>query len=134
MNFINIILTALLFFGVGAGWYTIFAKQWLTTRDINPDTFNPQDNKYWKEPWPYIATMVVLLILSAVVEYIVIATNTKGFINGALLGFILWLGFSISTLIVHSSYEDKKIGYIVFNGAYFLIGIVLTAAIHATNR
>lgn len=128
INYIAVLVSAVVFWIIGAVWYGVFSKQWLNAIDKKKEDL--QNMKNMPTSWfPYPLSFVVIAIamwtlaaLKVELEY-----DTAG--QGALLGFAAWGGFVATISLLHSGYEDKKWSLFLINGGYTLIGFVVGGAI-----
>src|SRR3954449_12654463 len=95
-----IILATVVYFGVGALWYSpvMFAKMWM-------EEIKLKKNEMTMAAPAMVTTALAELVLVLVAAYLVHATGTHGWLSGARLGLLLWLGFAATTALVNSTFQ-----------------------------
>jgi Protein of unknown function (DUF1761) len=132
LNFLAIIATGIIHFGIGAIWYISLEKQWL--KALGKTKEEAENPKNWTKIEPYIFTFASSFIITAVTAYIISLTPIKTIAEGAVFGFILWLGYVFTSTVTHYSYGDKKKSLIAIDSGYFLVSFVVVSAILAVWR
>ncbi|HVQ44637.1 MAG TPA: DUF1761 domain-containing protein [Candidatus Saccharimonadia bacterium] len=126
ISFWWVLLAAVVYFGIGAVWYSpvMFSKMWaeeIKRKKADMTMALPA----------MVTTFVTILVLVGVEAWFVTATGTSGWMNGAMLGFKLWLGFAATTALINSSFQNGSMRLYAIDQGYHLIGIALAGAILA---
>jgi hypothetical protein len=133
LNYIAILVSTIIFFGIGAAWYGLLSKQWLNA--IEKTQKDLQNMKNMPTNWfPYVMSFIMIGLLNVTLAYFIAALDYTSALDGALLGATLWGGFTATSLLTHGGYEDKKFSAFFINGGYFLIGSILSGIILALWR
>jgi hypothetical protein len=119
INWLAVILATFASWALGAVWYMVLAKQWLASIGKTRDQISGKD------PTPYIWSVVVQLVmavaLAMLTPQIFGATNI---VTGLQAGFVLWLGFVITSMIQGHRYQGAKWSLTLIDGGY-LLGVLL---------
>ena len=129
LNWLAVIVAAVAWFILGALWYTPppMAKIWMEAGGIKV----PEDQK--PNPAVFLITLVAYLLTTILVGVLVAATGTDTVAEGVTLGLMLGVGFWIASYIIAATYEmkPKPLAYILFNGIYNTIAMVVVSVILA---
>jgi hypothetical protein len=119
-------LSVLVYFGIGAIWYSpiLFAKPW--AHELGKKAGDMADAKS-----AMIVTFLAMVLLVLVESYFVDSTGTHGLLQGAYLGFKLWLGFIFTTAAVNNAFQGASKKLFAIDQGYHLVGLVLAGAILA---
>jgi dipeptide/tripeptide permease len=126
VNWLAVILAAVAGMALGFVWYMVLGKQWMgalgkTREQIMSAAGNPAT--------PFIIAAVMQLVMAyflALLTPRVFGATTL--INGLMMGFWLWLGFVITTMIINHRYQGSKWSLTVIDGGY-LLGVLLLEGI-----
>ncbi|MCZ4289579.1 DUF1761 domain-containing protein [Hoeflea alexandrii] len=125
MNYLAILVAAIVAFAIGAVYYSTLSKQWMKAARINASGPKP--------------AMIELLVNSFVME-LILAFVTAGVIghlgfdqvtpmNGVISGLFIWAGFIFTTLSINQRYQGYGWDLTLIDGLHWLlvmIGIGLT--------
>ena len=125
MNYLAILVAAIVAFAIGAVYYSTLSKQWMKAARIDPSGPKP--------------VMVGLLVNSFVME-LILAFVTAGVIghlgagqvtpiNGVISGLFIWAGFIFTTMSINQRYQGFGWDLTLIDGLHWLlvmIGIGLT--------
>lgn len=125
MNYLAILVAAIVAFAIGAVYYSTLSKQWMKAARIDPSSSKP--------------AMVGLLVNSFVME-LILAFVTAGVIghlgfdqvtpmNGVISGLFIWAGFIFTTLSINQRFQGYGWDLTLIDGLHWLlvmIGIGLT--------
>jgi Protein of unknown function (DUF1761) len=126
-NNLSLIVAALILWFLGALWYSpvLFAKPWIAIIG----------RKSGEKPKGLavgmIGSLIGDLILAFVLAHVVGWSGAASFASGALVGFVVWLGFVVGPLYPQSVYEGRPFTYFAINAGYWLIGLVGVAGMLA---
>jgi len=121
-----VLLAAVVYFGVGAVWYSkvLFAKLWQEEVKLKKADMT-------MAPTAMATSFLAMLLLVIVEAWVVHATGTAGLAKGAWLGFKLWLGFAATTALINATFQNGSMRLYAIDQGYHLVGIVLAGAILA---
>jgi Protein of unknown function (DUF1761) len=128
MNYLAVLVAAVVGFVFGAVWYGVLGRQWLaaqgradaatTTRQMPPPLHLAIN---------FIALLVMAYLLAGLVGHLGAGQVTLK--NGAVSGFFLWLGFVLTTLVVNYLYQGRKPALMAIDGAHWLGVLLLEGAV-----
>jgi Protein of unknown function (DUF1761) len=111
---------------LGALWYSprLFARPWLAATGRTPEEISSAG-------LGYAISAVGALLGATVLSYIVDWAEAEDFIDGALLGGTVWLGFIATTLAVNTYFGGRPRNLWLIDNGYQLISYVLMGALLA---
>jgi Protein of unknown function (DUF1761) len=123
-----ILVSAVIQWLLGAVWYSpaLFAKPWMAALGITPD---PTKKKTMIVGM--IMSLIGSLVLSFVLLHVILWSGAGTWGTGALVGFILWLGFIASPTAAQNIYEGRPFRLFAINTGYWLVGMLITGALLA---
>ena len=119
-----IIVAAVVKFAIGWGWYSppVLGKRWA---ELSGQSMTDTSG--------LIPAMVAQIIGDLIMAYIlarfVVHYGATGLIDGAIVGFMAWLGFVATLMVASMFYEKKPAELVAINAGYQLVGIVVMGAI-----
>jgi hypothetical protein len=130
VNWWAIIVAAILRMVVGSVWYSpiAFVKPWQALTGVTPESMQKGLAR------AIVIDLVLSLVMAFAIANIVVAGNITGWLNGALAGFWLWLGFVVATHLPLWAYENRPLKLIAINAGSNLVSIVLMGALLAAWR
>ena len=135
INYLAIFVATIVFYILGAIYYSVIEKQYISAQETTKEKLlaNP---KWGGTIAPYIISFVFLLIMNIVFANLLslLTPANLSVSTGAWLGFLIWLGFVLPTITIFNAYENKTKTLTVINGAYFLVGLVISGIILAVIR
>jgi hypothetical protein len=124
VNWIAVVVATVASWALGAGWYMVFANQWLAAIGKTKDQINGKD------PTPYIFSVIVQLVMAFFVAALTPAlfgATTIG--SGIQTGALMWLGFVITSMIQGHRYEGAPWSRTLIDGGYLLAVLVVQGLI-----
>jgi hypothetical protein len=124
VNWLAVALAAAVAWAFGAAWYMVLARPWLAAIGKTPEDIDRTDYR------PYIWSIVCVLVMAYFVAMLtpLIAGSTT-LTNGLLVGAHLWLGFSITGMVLNHRYEGRSWTLTLINGGYLLAVLLIEGAI-----
>src|SRR5215469_14927082 len=125
MNYLAVVAAGVVYWLVQAGWYTVFAQQWLAgigkTRE--------QLSQGGESPLPYTVSLVCDIAVAYVLAWVVTRTGEHSLGRGVAVGTLLWLGLVATTMETNYIFEGRSIELFAINGGVALLGMLLMGAI-----
>jgi hypothetical protein len=125
VNWIAIIVAMIASMALGFGWYMLFARQWMGALGKTREQIMASGNT----ATPFIISALMQLVmaysLALFIPRIMGATNIS---NGLIVGFHLWLGFVITSMIINHRYQGSKWSLTLIDGGY-LLGVLLVQGV-----
>ena len=121
VNWIAIVVAMIASMALGFGWYMLLAKQWMgalgKTREQIVSEGNPAA--------PFIiAALMQLLMAYSLALFTPRLMGSMSVGNGLIVGFHVWLGFVITSMIINHRYQGSKWSLTLIDGGY-LLGVLL---------
>jgi heme/copper-type cytochrome/quinol oxidase subunit 2 len=129
-NWLAIIVAALVYFILGALWYSLFfQKPWMAGHNISPPT-TPEAKEQMKKTFPLlmIKTFVMNVVMAIAIGILVRRFGSMNVMAGAKLGLLL-SAIGIIPMAMSFMYLMKSFKIILIDGAYHLVGITLMTII-----
>src|SRR5262245_1489853 len=130
-KYLGILVAAIAAFAFGALWYgLLFGKQWLAARGLSEAEAK---TKTGPSARPFIVTFVALLVmalmLSGVLVHLALGGMAMSARTGAIAGFLLWLGFVITTMAVNHAFQGERPALTLIDGSHWLGVLLIQGAI-----
>lgn len=128
INYLAVVVAAIFSMVLGALWYSpvLFGKQWMKLSKVK---MNAEMKKKAKFSYigMFVGSIITALILSAVVDY----ANAATFLEGLLIGVLVWFGFVATTQIGAVLWEGKPKALFLLNTAFSLVNYAIVGGIVA---
>ena len=126
VNWIAVVVAAVASMALGAVWYMVLAKQWMAALGKTREQVMAGSGG---NVTPFVIAFVMQLVmaysLALFVPRIMGATTVA---NGLIVGFHVWIGFVITSMIINHRYQGNKWSLTVIDGGY-LLGVLLVQAV-----
>jgi len=114
---------------VGMIWYgPLFGKVWMKLVGITKRDMKKAQKGMWKR---YLTAFIAAGIMSYILGIFVIWTEAITWQAGAVLGFLMWLGFLATTMLNVVLWENKSIKLYVINASMYLVSLTIIGAVLA---
>lgn len=125
VNIWAVLVATIVYFVIGALWYSVlFGKQWMKLSGITKESMEGSGRVA-----PYVATLLLLLILSYVLAHMVAFADAATIGEGMTMGAWLWLGFVATIMLIDAIYAGRSYKLTAINAGYHLVGMMAAAAI-----
>ena len=130
INYWAVLVAAIIRMAVGFVWYSppMFLKPWQALTGVTPETMRAGLGK------AMAVDIIGSLIMAFALANIIGASGIIDWLNGALAGFWVWLGFMATLLVSLWGYENRSLKLIGINLGNNLIALVLMGALLAVWR
>jgi hypothetical protein len=130
INWWAVIVAALIRIAVGFIWYSPFAflKPWQGMTGVTQETMRAGT------PKAVGIDVAMSLIMAFALANIVGASGITDWVNGALAGFWVWLGFVFTSFFVLWAYENRPLQLVAINTGHNLVALILMGALLAGWR
>ena len=128
MNYIAVIVVAVISFLLGALWYSpvLFYKPWLKASGKTEE-----EMKSGIKPVTYVLTFIAWLIASYVLAVFVDYSGSPTFGYGMLAGFLCWFGFAAATSLIHHLFAQRSLATWLIDTGYVLVAFLISGGILA---
>lgn len=122
VNWIAVIVATVASMALGAGWYMVLANQWM-------GALGKTREQIMAGSGGNIAPFIIAAIMQFNMAYALALFTPKlmgsmSVSNGLIVGFHLWLGFVITSMIINHRYQGSKWSLTLIDGGY-LLGVLL---------
>jgi hypothetical protein len=127
VNLLAVLIAAVINMVIGAFWYSpmMFAKSWMAALGKTEEEIKSSSS-----PGPiYAINTIGNLVLAYVLAHIVRYVQASNAMQGAQVGFWIWLGFLVPVLLTVYMFEGRKIKLYFIYISYQLIALVLEGII-----
>ena len=128
MNYLAVVIAAVVAWLAGAGWYMILGKTWMSAVGITPEKMAEARNQpgaFLPMIYAFVAELVMAWVLAGVLGHLGPLTLRSGVISAA----FCWLGFVITTLLVNNSFARRDWRLVWIDGGHWLLVLLLMGAI-----
>jgi hypothetical protein len=110
---------------VGFVWYApqVFGRRWATAAGIEL----PQPGQV--QPTTYVAAIVIALVTAYVLTVLISGVGATKLVDGAIVGFLAWLGFVAPWLGSGVFFERRPTEWWLINAGQALVSLVVMGAI-----
>lgn len=126
INYITLLISALVGFGIGSFWYSpfLFGKEWMEGRNISKDDI--KTNSVFRS---YIVQFISSVITFFVLGFIINSVGVTNSSEGAFIGALAWLGFIIPTSISGLLWKKESWTLFLIDTVYYLLILTIGGAI-----
>jgi hypothetical protein len=125
VSWLAVIVAAIANIVIGFIWYLpqVFGSRWSALSGL------PLPTPTKVPPMTIVAGVVVALVAAYVLALVEQLAGAKGLADGAVLGFLAWIGFVATTSYASVLWEGRPIAYWAINAGSLLVGFVVMGAI-----
>ena len=129
LNYLAILVTAVVIFVIGALWYTVlFGKAWLAAHAYTPEQIEGMKQGMGRT---YGLSFLCYLVLAGVMDLLIVLLGITAATGGAKLGAVCWLGFVATIGLTANLYSNKRLATYLIDAAYQLVFMVVAGVILA---
>ncbi len=123
---VAVIIGALVWFVIGAGWYNLLSAPWLqgigkTMEQVQKESGGPTQ--------PMLTGFVAILVMCYVLAWLIGRLNERTLAGGAKAGATVAIGFIAAMLALNYGFEVRGVMLWLINAGYALVGMVVAGAI-----
>jgi Protein of unknown function (DUF1761) len=125
-NPLAILLATLLYFVLGAFWFTFFRDAWLAGIGRTMQEMLATGRS------PFIAYAVALIgtfILALFLSWLIQATGPLTLVRGISIAILTWICIVLTTWSTEYAFETRGLRILVINTGYILTGMIIMGAI-----
>ena len=129
INLIAVIVAACVNMAVGSAWYgPLFGKLWMKFSGKTEESMKGD-----KANMPKVmgAMFVGAFVQAYVLAHVIRFAEVNTVLNGAITGFMLWLGFVAVTILQDVLFDKKNQNLAVINSGYNLVALMINGALLA---
>jgi len=119
-------MAAIVFFVLGALWYTVFSTRWLAAIGKTMDQITGEQGG---SPLPYVIGFIAILVMCYSLAWLIERLQATTFAGGMRLGAMVATGFVAANLALNYGFEWRPVALWLINGVYAIVGLTLAGAI-----
>jgi hypothetical protein len=117
-----IAVATLIYFFLGAAWFTMFMNPWLAGIGRTMAELKASGAPPWLG---YVVALVMTAILAIALSWVIQATGPQTAARGATIAAALWFGFVFTTWATEYAFEARGLSILAINTGYPLVGMLL---------
>jgi hypothetical protein len=125
-NHVAVVLAAIVFFALGAVWYTVLAAPWSAGIGKTMEQLKMESGGSFM---PMVTGFIAILVMCYTLNSLLNRLGDTTFASGAKVGAIVALGFVAASLALHYGFEMRGVSLWTINSGYVLVGLTLAGAI-----
>jgi hypothetical protein len=130
VNYWPILVAAIAGFAFGAAWYAALSRQWMAARGLTGTELRARTGR---SPVPFVISFIALLVMATMLSGVLVHLRLGGMPmsarTGAISGFLLWLGFVITTMAVNHAFQGERRALTLIDGGHWLGVLLIQGAI-----
>lgn len=126
VNHVAVWTAGVLHFIIGAGWYTLLGRLWMTGIGKTQEQLLTE---HGNSPLPYITALVCALVVAYTLAWILPKLGGQSAETGARMGALLALLFIGTTFAQDYSFESRPVSLWFINAGYMIVGMAVMGAI-----
>ena len=125
VNWIAIVVATIASMALGFVWYMALGNQWMAALNKTREQIMASGN----QATPFIISFVMQLVMAyGLALFVPKLLGSTSVANGLLAGFLVWLGFVITSMIINHRYQGSKWSLTLIDGGY-LLGVLLVQGV-----
>jgi hypothetical protein len=117
-----IAVATLIYFFLGAAWFTMFLNPWLAGIGRTMAELKATGEPPWLG---YVVALVMTAILAIALSWVIQATGPQTASRGATIATVLWFCFVLTTWATEYAFEARGIPILAIITGYPLVGMLL---------
>jgi hypothetical protein len=119
-------IAAIVFFVLGAIWYSVMAAPWVAAIGKTMDELS---REHAGSPLPYVVGFVAILVMCYTLAWLMQRLQMATLVAGLRLGATVAIGFIAATLALNYGFEARSPMLWLINSVYVVVGLALAGAI-----
>ena len=125
-NHFAVVVAAIAFFALGAGWYTVLADPWVAGIGKTMEQLHTETGG---SPMPMVKGFVAILVMCYTLNSLLNRLGDTTAAGGAKVGAFVALGFVAANIALNYAFEVRGVTLWTINSGYVLVGLTLAGAI-----
>ncbi len=127
INYWGVILAIISTFVVGMIWYaeSVFGKKWMKLAGLSKTEVENKDKMMKAMFHSTVASFFSAVVLAS----LMFATNTVGWVDGAVFGAVVGFGIAMSAMVTHDAFEQRHMWLTKVNGLHDGVSFAVMGAI-----
>ncbi len=129
INYLAVVLAAVSAWLIGAVWYNAFGRPWLYALGKTRSELMGPSGK--PSPVPFLTAFLAELVMACVLAGILghLGPGQLTLASGVIAGFVLWLGFVITSMAVNHGFSRQRLLLTAIDGGHWLAVLLIQGAI-----
>ena len=123
VNVWAVLVAAVVYFAIGAGWYGVLSKPWMAAVGMGDDA------EWGSNPAMFAVTFVLEAVATFTLAILVGNTGAVGIGGGAAVGALVGIGIWFALMSVTFMYEGRKPALFLIDGGYHVLALTVAGAI-----
>ena len=129
VNYVAVLVAAIATMALGFVWYgPLFGKPWMKLSGMTKEKMEASKDQM---PKIYGLGFLFQLLMAYVIAQFVAALGATTAMEGAMVGFWGWLGFTATTMVTQVLWGDQPVKLYEINVGYQLVAMAVMGAIFA---
>lgn len=129
LNWLAVIAGAVIYFAIGALWYSpvLFGKAWQRSIGWDAERTPPQ-----MSPATYVVPLVAFVVMAIATGLIARAIGSQGLGDGLMLGIVIGVGYAAAHTLVDATFDPLKPApwtWFAINASYHALGLIIVAVL-----
>jgi uncharacterized protein DUF1761 len=129
LNYLAILVSALVYFAIEAMWFSMFMKEWLVGNRQTMEELEQLQQQGHSPLIAYAVAFVGALVMAAVISLLTQMTGRQTVVRGVFVAILSWIGFVLTTWSAEYAFEARGWKSLAINTGASLISAVLMGAI-----
>jgi hypothetical protein len=117
-------LSAVVYFALGAVWFTVFREPWLAGVGKTMEQLQQQGSAGIAYAVAFLANLAIAYVLARV-----IATGKQSLATGVSWGAVLGIGIALAAMVTESAFEARGVSFMLISAGYPVVGMIIMGAI-----
>ena len=124
LSILGVILAAVVNMILGMIWYhpKVFGQKWMDLLGFKKKDLKMNKNEMRQT---YAWAVIMSLATAWVLAYVIVLSETAGFVGGAFIGFLMWLGFVMTTSANEVLWAKRHRDLYWLNNSFHLVSFVV---------
>ncbi len=128
MNYLAIVIAAVIGWLVGAVWYgALFGKPWMAANNLTPETIKARGAAVLPFVIAFAAQLIMAWVLAGLLGHLGPGQVTVR--SGVISAAFCWLGFVITTMAVNNAFAGRKPALLLIDGGHWLAVLAVMGAV-----
>lgn len=126
VNYVAVVIAALAAFGLGAVWYMVLSQHWMEAVGKSEAELKKEGPA---QALPFVIAFVALCVMAWMLAGIMGHLGQVTIRGGVISGFLVWLGFVITSMGVNHAFSGAPTKLTLIDGGYWLAALLIQGAV-----
>jgi hypothetical protein len=124
INWLAVVVGAVLNMAIGAAWYGAYAKPWLAGIGKTYEEVQAEQT-----PRDYAVALLNSLLMSFMLANVIRWAGATTLLGGLVTGLVMWVGFTGFSFAANHAFEGRALNMWWINSGMYLVGLIVMGAI-----